>query len=293
MRIWLPDRPGALGVIATGIGSAGGDLVGIDILERGGDRVIDELTIDLPDEGLIPVLLEAVCGARGRRRRGHPQRHRRTAPSAHRSARGGGRPARRAQRRRAVQRVRRRGRDHVLSVGGRRRPRRSGRPRDVGRRAAAGVARGLRDRHAALGDHERRARPARRTTSPGQVSRSPVWRCWSVAPVAPSGRASAASWRRSRAWRITAGESSSFATACARTPLARPDRALRRAGAGGHGWLDPLIAPRTCCLERLRFEDLTMRHSTSLYWSLHHGAPRGRVPAVEAAVTGFGGTIHA
>jgi ACT domain-containing protein len=60
MRIWLPDRPGALGVIASSIGSAGGDLVGIDILERGGDRVIDELTIELPDEGLVPVMLRMV-----------------------------------------------------------------------------------------------------------------------------------------------------------------------------------------------------------------------------------------
>lgn len=60
MRVWLPDRPGALGAIATGIGSAGGDLVGIDILERGGDRVIDELTIELPDDGLVPGMLRIV-----------------------------------------------------------------------------------------------------------------------------------------------------------------------------------------------------------------------------------------
>jgi len=65
MRIWLPDRPGAFGAVATRIGGAGGDLVGIDILERGGGRVIDELTIDLPDEGLIPVMLRAVREVEG------------------------------------------------------------------------------------------------------------------------------------------------------------------------------------------------------------------------------------
>jgi hypothetical protein len=60
MRVWLPDRPGALGAVAGRIGSCGGDLVGIDILERGEGRVIDELTIDLSDEDLIPILLRGV-----------------------------------------------------------------------------------------------------------------------------------------------------------------------------------------------------------------------------------------
>ena len=42
------DRPGSLGRIATRIGELGGDLVGIDILERDGARVVDELTVELP-----------------------------------------------------------------------------------------------------------------------------------------------------------------------------------------------------------------------------------------------------
>ena len=60
MRVWLADRPGALGSVAARIGSVGGDVTGIDILERGGDRVIDELTIDLPDENRIAELLEGL-----------------------------------------------------------------------------------------------------------------------------------------------------------------------------------------------------------------------------------------
>src|ERR1700733_4747046 len=60
MRVWLADRPGALGAVASRIGAVGGDLIGIDILERGDGRVIDELTIDLPGAELIPLMLVQV-----------------------------------------------------------------------------------------------------------------------------------------------------------------------------------------------------------------------------------------
>jgi hypothetical protein len=48
----LPDRPGALGAVASRIGSVRGDLVGIEILERGAGRAIDELVVVLPDDEL-------------------------------------------------------------------------------------------------------------------------------------------------------------------------------------------------------------------------------------------------
>lgn len=60
MRIWLADRPGALGAVASRIGAVGGDVTGIDILERGEGRVIDELTVDLPSDQLIPLMLAKV-----------------------------------------------------------------------------------------------------------------------------------------------------------------------------------------------------------------------------------------
>ncbi|MGH9116614.1 MAG: hypothetical protein ACRD0A_01660 [Acidimicrobiales bacterium] len=60
LRVWLPDRPGALGAVASRVGAVGGDVVGIDILERGGGRAIDELVIDLPEPGLVSLLLEEV-----------------------------------------------------------------------------------------------------------------------------------------------------------------------------------------------------------------------------------------
>lgn len=46
-----------LGQLATRIGSVGGDVVGIDILERGGGRAVDELTVVLPDVELVEMLV--------------------------------------------------------------------------------------------------------------------------------------------------------------------------------------------------------------------------------------------
>lgn len=60
MRLWLPDRPGALGAVASRVGAVGGDVVGIDILERGAGRAIDELVVELPDEELVGLLIDEV-----------------------------------------------------------------------------------------------------------------------------------------------------------------------------------------------------------------------------------------
>jgi hypothetical protein len=64
IRVWLPDRPGALGAVASRIGAVGGDVVAIDILERGAGRAIDELVVDfagdqLPSDGtdLVPLMV--------------------------------------------------------------------------------------------------------------------------------------------------------------------------------------------------------------------------------------------
>ena len=60
VRVWLPDRPGALGQVASRIGSVHGDVVGIDILERGGGSAIDELTVSLPDASLVDLLVAEI-----------------------------------------------------------------------------------------------------------------------------------------------------------------------------------------------------------------------------------------
>ena len=60
LRVWMPDRPGALGALASRIGAVGGDVTGIDILERGAGRPIDELGVELPDDALVDLLVAEV-----------------------------------------------------------------------------------------------------------------------------------------------------------------------------------------------------------------------------------------
>src|ERR1700712_2363641 len=66
VRVWLPDRPGALGLVASRIGAIGGDIVGVDVLERSGAVAVDEFAVELPDADLLPLLvreIEEVDGA--------------------------------------------------------------------------------------------------------------------------------------------------------------------------------------------------------------------------------------
>jgi len=65
LRVWLPDRPGALGAVASRIGAVRGDLVGIDILERGGGMAIDELVVELPSAALVDLLVSEVSEVDG------------------------------------------------------------------------------------------------------------------------------------------------------------------------------------------------------------------------------------
>jgi hypothetical protein len=65
LRVWVPDRPGALGAVASRIGAVRGDLVGIDILERGAGRAIDELIVELPGDELVPLLIAEVSQVDG------------------------------------------------------------------------------------------------------------------------------------------------------------------------------------------------------------------------------------
>jgi len=65
VRVWMPDRPGALGQVASRIGAVRGDVLAIEVLEQGGGRAIDELTVSLPDDDLISLLtaeIDAVDG---------------------------------------------------------------------------------------------------------------------------------------------------------------------------------------------------------------------------------------
>jgi hypothetical protein len=61
----MPDRPGALGQVASRVGAVRGDVLAIEILEQGGGRAIDELTVSLPDDDLLPLLSAEVDAVDG------------------------------------------------------------------------------------------------------------------------------------------------------------------------------------------------------------------------------------
>jgi len=66
VRVWLPDRPGALGLVASRIGAVDGDIVGIDVLERGESVAVDEFAVQLKDASLLDIMvreIEEVDGA--------------------------------------------------------------------------------------------------------------------------------------------------------------------------------------------------------------------------------------
>ncbi len=66
VRVWLPDRPGALGLVASRIGAVDGDIVGIDVLERGDNVAVDEFAVLLRKEIALDLLvreIEEVDGA--------------------------------------------------------------------------------------------------------------------------------------------------------------------------------------------------------------------------------------
>src|SRR3546814_8456179 len=59
VRVWLPDRPGALGEVATAIGAVQAEIVGIDILERCAGRAIYGLAVQLPHAATVPRLVSS------------------------------------------------------------------------------------------------------------------------------------------------------------------------------------------------------------------------------------------
>lgn len=65
LRIVLPDRPGSLGAVATAIGSVGGDIVSLDVVERGPDGAIDDLIVELPPSGLADTLITSAQSVPG------------------------------------------------------------------------------------------------------------------------------------------------------------------------------------------------------------------------------------
>lgn len=65
VRVWLPDRPGALGLVASRIGAVRGEILGIEILERRAGRAVDELMVELPGAELVGLLTDEIRAVDG------------------------------------------------------------------------------------------------------------------------------------------------------------------------------------------------------------------------------------
>lgn len=65
IRVRVPDRPGALGQVASRIGAVKGDIVGIEVMDRHDGTALDRLSVILPDVDLIPTLVREIAEVDG------------------------------------------------------------------------------------------------------------------------------------------------------------------------------------------------------------------------------------
>jgi hypothetical protein len=65
LRVVLPDRPGALGAVATALGEVGADILSVDVIERSTGFAVDDLVLELPPDRLADSLLTAAASVDG------------------------------------------------------------------------------------------------------------------------------------------------------------------------------------------------------------------------------------
>jgi hypothetical protein len=65
VRIEVPDRPGALGRLASAIGVAGGDIAKVDVLESESGRALDDVFVVAHDEAHLERVTTALQGVPG------------------------------------------------------------------------------------------------------------------------------------------------------------------------------------------------------------------------------------
>lgn len=59
LRVVLPDKPGSLGAVATALGDAGADILGVSVVERSTGTAVDDLAVELPAGRPPDVLITA------------------------------------------------------------------------------------------------------------------------------------------------------------------------------------------------------------------------------------------
>ncbi len=65
LRVELPDRPGALGAVASRIGGVRGDLVAVEVVEHRDGKAVDEFVVELADGEHLSLLLSEVAEVDG------------------------------------------------------------------------------------------------------------------------------------------------------------------------------------------------------------------------------------
>jgi hypothetical protein len=65
LRLVLPDRPGALGSVATALGKVSADILSVDVIERSPGYAVDDLVLELPADKLADTLVSAASAVPG------------------------------------------------------------------------------------------------------------------------------------------------------------------------------------------------------------------------------------
>jgi hypothetical protein len=65
LRLVLPDRPGALGAVATALGAVGADILSLDVIERSPGSATDDIVVELPPDRLADSLVSAASTVEG------------------------------------------------------------------------------------------------------------------------------------------------------------------------------------------------------------------------------------
>lgn len=65
LRVVLPDRPGALGAVATALGHVGADILSLDVIERSPGSATDDIVVELPPDKLADSIVSAAASVEG------------------------------------------------------------------------------------------------------------------------------------------------------------------------------------------------------------------------------------
>ncbi|UXA19699.1 amino acid-binding protein [Mycobacterium sp. SMC-4] len=65
LRVELEDRPGSLGSLAVALGTAGADILSLDVVERAAGYAVDDLVVELPPGAMPDMLITAAEQLKG------------------------------------------------------------------------------------------------------------------------------------------------------------------------------------------------------------------------------------